>query len=130
MKKAFLVFCFIAATALAAALPLAAQSAGTLKDVTFSQADGKAVFLIKVEGEFTYETSLLAMPRRLIIDLTPLDKIAAPPYLQVNTSGVVSVRTGQFKPQTARVVFDLNDEDFTQNISASEGGLIISFSAA
>jgi hypothetical protein len=129
LKKTFFVFCLIAAAALAAASPLAAQSAGTLTDVNFSQADGKTVFLIKVEGEFTYETSLLAMPRRLVIDMTPVEKITAPPYLQVNASGVVSVRTGQFKPQTVRVVFDLSDEEFTQSISASEGGLIISFRA-
>jgi hypothetical protein len=129
LKKTLAFACLIAALVLFAAPSLSAQNAGTLRDVTFSQVDGKTVFLIKVEGGFTYETSLLTMPRRLVVDLTPVEKIIAPPYLQVNASGVVSVRTGQFKPQTARVVFDLNDEDFTQSISASEGSLIVSFRA-
>jgi hypothetical protein len=127
LKKTCIVFGLIAAAALLAASQLAAQNPGTLRDVTFSQAEGKTVFLIKVDGEFAYETSLLTMPRRLVIDLTPVDKIAAQPYLQVNASGVISVRTGQFKPQTVRVVFDLNDLDVTQSVSASQGGLIVSF---
>jgi hypothetical protein len=130
LKKTITAVCLIAALAVLAAPRLSAQSAGTLRDVTFSQADGKTVFLIKVDGEFSYETSMLTMPRRLVVDLTPVGKIAAAPYLQVNTAGVVSVRTGQFKPLTARVVFDLTDEDFVQNISASEGGLIVSFRLA
>jgi hypothetical protein len=130
LKKTITLVCLIAALAVLTAPRLSAQSAGTLRDVTFSQADGKTVFLIKVDGEFSYETSLLTMPRRLVVDLTPVEKIAATPYLQVNTSGVGSVRTGQFKPLTARVVFDLTDEDFVQNISATEGGLIVSFRLA
>jgi hypothetical protein len=127
LKKTFSIFCLIASAALWATPRLAAQNAGTLRDVTFSQVEGKTVFLIKVDGEFTYESSLLTMPRRLVIDLTPVEKIAAAPYLQVNASSVISVRTGQFKPQTVRVVFDLNDQDTAQSVSASEGGLIVSF---
>ncbi len=127
LKKTIIVYCLIAAAGLIAAPRLSAQSAGTLQEVTFSQAEGKTVFLIKVDGEFTYETSSLTMPRRLIIDLTPVDKITAAPFLQVNASGVTSVRVGQFKPRTVRVVFDLNDQDFGQSVSASQGGLIVSF---
>jgi hypothetical protein len=130
LKKTTALVCLIAALAVLAAPRLSAQNVGTLRDVTFSQAEGKTVFLIKVDGEFTYETSLLTMPRRLVVDLTPVEKISAAPYLQVNASGVVSVRSGQFKPRTARVVFDLTDEDFVQNISASEHGLIVSFRLA
>ncbi len=127
LKKNMLVFGLIVAAALWAVPALSAQNAGTLRDVTFSQADGKTIFLIKVDGEFTYESSLLTMPRRLVIDLTPVEKIDAPPFLQVNASGVLSVRTGQYKPQTVRIVFDLNDQNATQSMSASEGGLIVSF---
>ena len=127
MKKTCIVFGLIAAATLLAAPRLSAQSAGTVKEISFSQENGKTVILIKVDGEFAYETSLLTMPRRLVIDLTPVDKIAAAPFLQVNASGVISVRTGQFKPQTVRVVFDLNDLDFTQSVSAFQGGLIVSF---
>jgi hypothetical protein len=127
LKKTLLVFGLIAAAALLTAPNLTAQSSGTLRDVTFSQAEGKTVFLIKVDGEFAYETSSLTMPRRMVIDLTPVEKIAASPFLQVNASGVVSVRVGQYKPQTARVVFDLSERSATPSVSATEGGLIVSF---
>jgi hypothetical protein len=126
LKKKLLVFGLVAA-ALWAVPTLSAQNPGTLRDVTFSQAEGKTVFVIKVDGEFTYESSLLTMPRRLVIDLTPVEKIDAPPFLQVNASGVISVRTGLFKPQTVRVVFDLNDQNSSQSVSASQGGLVVSF---
>jgi hypothetical protein len=106
---------------------MSGQTPGTLRDVTFSQAEGKVIFLVKVEGEFDYETSVLNMPRRLVIDLTPVGSIASPPYLQVNAGGVTAVRTGQYKPQTARIVFDLSDSDFIQSVSKSTGALIVSF---
>jgi hypothetical protein len=118
----------IALTALAAAPWLSGQQSGTLRQVTFSRIEDKAVFLVKVEGEFTYETTVLTMPRRLVIDLTPVGRIAASPYLQVNASGVSAVRTGQFKSDTARVVFDLFDQNETHTVSASATGLIVSFS--
>lgn len=127
MKKKLSVFGLIAATALWAAPRLSAQSSGTLRVVTFSQSEGKSLFMIKVDGQFTYEASSLTMPSRLVIDLTPVDKIAAAPYMQVNASGVISVRIGLFKPQTVRVVFDLNDQNVTHSESATEGGLIVSF---
>jgi hypothetical protein len=117
----------LALAALLAAVPLAAQNGGTLKDVSFTQENGKTVILIKVDGQFTYETSSLTMPRRLVIDLTPVDKITAQPYLQVNESGVVSVRAGQFNSQTARLVFDLNDQNSAQTIAVAADGLRVTF---
>lgn len=117
----------IAMAAVLAAVPLAAQESGTLKNVSFTQENGKTVILIQVDGQFTYEASFLTMPRRLVIDLTPVDRITAQPYLQVNESGVVSVRTGQFKPQTVRVVFDLNDQNSAQTIAAAADGVRVAF---
>lgn len=117
----------MAMAALLAAVPLAAQNSGTLKGVSFTQDNGKTVILIQVDGQFTYEASSLTMPRRMVIDLTPVDKITAQPYLQVNESGVVSVRTGQFNPRTARVVFDLNDQNSAQTIAAAADGLRVTF---
>jgi len=126
LKKMWSIFGLVA-SAFAVAAPLAAQGAGTLKDVTFTKNGGMVVVQIKVEGQFTYETSSLSMPRRLVVDLTPVDKIDAPPFLQVNASGVISILTGQFKPQTVRVVFDLNDQSSSQSVSASQGGMVVSF---
>jgi hypothetical protein len=128
MKHIAFVISSIALFAVLAAVPLTAQNAGALKDLSFVQDNGKAVILIKVDGRFTYETSTMTMPRRLIIDLTPIDAISAPPFLQVGYAGIISIRTGQNKPQTARVVFDLSDQNSAQTISAVPDGLKVSFS--
>ena len=91
MKKTLVIFGLIAAAMAAAALA-AAQAASTLKDISFAREDGKVVVSIKIDGKFNYETSTMTMPRRLILDLTPVDKITAPPLIPIDASGVVSVR--------------------------------------
>jgi hypothetical protein len=127
LKNRLIVFGLIAAAALLAAPRLSAQGAGTLKEISFSREDGKTVILIKVDGRFSYETSTLSMPRRMVVDLSPVDKITAPSLLQVDEGGVRSVRTGQFKPDTARVVFELTDQNPAQSMKATENELRISF---
>lgn len=127
MKKTLIICGLIAAAALAAAAPLTAQTASTLKDVTFTREEGKVVVAIKIDGKFSYETSTLTMPRRLIVDLTPVDKIMVQTLIPVGAAGVVSVRAGQYKPQTARLVFDLAEQNPAQSVSAFEGGMKISF---
>ena len=127
MKKILLVIALIASAALAAAAPLAAQSASTLKEISLAREDGKIVISIKIDGKFGYETSSLSMPRRLILDLTPVDKITAQTFLTVDAAGVVSVRAGQYKPRTARLVFDLAEQNPSQSVSTFDGGMKVSF---
>ncbi len=117
----------IAIAALCTAGRLAAQNAGTLEGISLTQEGPKTVILIKVDGRFTYETSSLTLPPRLVVDLTPVDKIKVPPLLQVGSSGILSIRAGQFQPQTARIVIDLSDRNPSQSIGSVENGLKISF---
>ncbi len=126
MKKTLLILGLIAA-AFAAAAPLAAQAAATLQDISFARVEEKVVISIKIDGKFSYETSSLTMPRRLILDLTPVDKITAPSFLPIGVSGVLSIRTGQFAPQTARLVFDLDERNPAHSVGASEDGLKLTF---
>lgn len=127
MKTPFLASAAIAVAACLSAGPLAAQNAGTLEEISLAQEGGKTVILIKVDGRFTYETSSLNLPRRLVVDLTPVGKITVPPLLQVGTSGILSIHTGQFQPLTARIVIDLSDRNPSQSIGSVESGLKISF---
>ncbi len=127
MKKTLMALGLISAAALAAAAPLAAQASATLQDISFAREEGKVVISVKIDGKFSYETSSLTMPRRLILDLTPVDKISAPSFLPVNVSGVVSIRAGQYKPQTARLVIDLSEQNPAQSIGAIEGGMKLAF---
>ncbi|MGD0782574.1 MAG: AMIN domain-containing protein [Candidatus Aminicenantales bacterium] len=127
MKKTLVILGLFIAAVLAAAAPLAAQAAATLQDVSFVREEGKVVISIKIDGKFSYETSSLTMPRRLILDLTPVDKIMAPSFIPVDVSGVVSIRAGQYKPQTARLVIDLSEQNPSQSVSAFDGGIKVSF---
>ncbi len=127
MEKPFLVCGMIAIAALCAAGPLAAQNAGTLEEISLTQEGRKTVILIKVDGRFNYETSSLSLPRRLVVDLTPVDKITVPPLLEVGSLGILSIHTGQLQPLTARIVIDLGDRNPSQSIGGIENGLKISF---
>ncbi len=127
MKKALIICGLIVSAALAAAAPLTAQTASTLKELSFTREDGKVVVAIKIDGKFSYETSTLTMPRRLIVDLTPVDKITAQTFIPIGAAGVVSVRAGQYKARTARLVFDLAEQNPAQSISALEDGMKFAF---
>jgi hypothetical protein len=117
----------IAGAALAAAAPLAAQTASTLKDISVIRENGKVIVSINVDGKFSYETSSLTMPRRLILDLTPVDKIAAQPFIPIDAAGVVSIRASQLNPQTVRLVFDMAEQNPAQSVSVFEGGIKLAF---
>jgi hypothetical protein len=127
LKKTLLIIALIASAALAAAAPLSAQAASTLKEISLAREDGKIIISVKIDGKFTYETSTLSMPRRLVLDLTPVDKITAQTFIPVDAAGVVSVRAGQYKPQTARLVFDLAEQNPAQSVGTQEGGMKVTF---
>jgi hypothetical protein len=111
---------------LAAAASLAAQTA-QLKDISTRRDGARLIVDIAVEGSFSKELTVLQFPSRLVIDLSPVDRIGAAPFAEVQDLGLLSVRTGQFKPDTARVVFDLSDRTPAFSVAAIPGGVRISF---
>lgn len=125
MKKTMM-----AAIGLVAALTLLVPTAlaqGTLKSIEMSLDGARLTVLVSIEGVFSHETSFLASPKRLVLDLTPVSSIAAAPYTQVGQAGVLDIRTGQFKPETARVVFDIGASTPAYSISAAPTGVKITF---
>jgi len=128
LKKIGLWIVIIAAGVSAlAGSPLLAQSGGTLKDITYQKDGQKLVVTVAVDGQFSHETSFLTSPIRLILDLTPVTSITAAPYFQIGDAGVLDIRTGQFKEQTARVVFDLESQATAYTIGVVAGGLKLTF---
>ncbi len=105
------------------------QGAATLKDISFQKDGNQLIVTVAVAGAFSYESGLLTAPKRLVIDLSPVDVNEAAPSVAVGQAGVIGIRTGQFKPQTMRVVFDLGDSMPAYSVSAFEGGLRIVFTA-
>lgn len=66
---------------------------------------------------------VLANPNRLVIDFINLEKINAAPSYKVNHLGVLSIRTGMFKPNIARVVLDIAGEIPPYYIESIENGV-------
>jgi hypothetical protein len=111
---------------LVAAASLGAQTS-ELKEITYQRDGTKLVVQILVDGTFSHEILALDFPRRLVLDFTPVVKINAAPYTQIDDVGVLAIRTGQFNAQTARVVFDLADRTPSYSLAPLPGGFRISF---
>jgi hypothetical protein len=99
----------------------------TLKEISSQKEGSRLQVVIKVDGNFKYEVSELGMPNRLMVDLTSVEKILASPYVQIDDTGVMDIRVGQFQAQVARVVFDLAEKIPAHSVSSIEGGLKVTF---
>jgi hypothetical protein len=124
-KKLLTLIAVIAIFAAATAVPAAAQAVSTLKAVSFQKTDKGVDIAIAIDGEFLYQAQPLSNPARLAIDLSPLSRIDAQPFLEINQAGVTSVRTGQYSPLIARVVIDFSGSLSGYEIAKTDTGLLI-----
>ncbi|MDW3228210.1 MAG: AMIN domain-containing protein, partial [Acidobacteriota bacterium] len=106
---------------------LSQTPAATLKEMSLSKDGDKLSVQLKIEGTYSVEASFLPAPPRLVVDLTPMPRIQIPSYTQIDDIGVLDVRTGQFTPETVRVVFDLSQNVPAYTIVQNVEGLKISF---
>jgi len=106
---------------------LQAQTGATIKEITTQKDGNRLVVQIKIAGTYTYEVSVLPSPPRLVVDIAPMSQIQVSPYTQIDDIGVLDIRTGQFKPETARIVFDLGQTPPAKNISQTPDGLKVMF---
>lgn len=118
---------FLALMAALSPAPAAGQSATSLKALTFLKTDKGLDVTIGVEGEFLYQVQTLANPTRLAVDLSPLSKIEAQAFYDVNQAGLTSIRTGQFTPLIARLVIDFSGAMPGYEIAKTDAGLVIRF---
>lgn len=82
---------------------------------------------LEVDGEFGYQHFELRDPSRLVVEFSPIGDIQAGESQEVNAYGVRTIRVGRFKPQTARVVFDLAEELPSYEIIQVETGIKVVF---
>lgn len=128
MKKTMLKTACLALAALIVLCPaLQAQSAGTLKSISTQKEGHQLQVLVMIDGAFTREVSFLTSPKRLVVDLTGVATIAAAPYMQVGDAGILDIRTGQFKPDTARLVLDMGQATPAYTVTEIPGGLKLAF---
>jgi len=120
---------------LALVLLISAAASGVMAQTTSArltemalQKEGQILtVLLKVEGTYAVEASFLPAPPRLVVDLTPMNQSQVLPYTQIDDIGVLDVRTGQFTPETTRIVFDLSVNVPAYKIVQTVEGLKITF---
>jgi hypothetical protein len=100
-----------------------------IKEISFQKIEiaEQLQVMIKVEGPFLIETTELIVSKRLIIDFNSVSMIEAQPITQVNDLGLLTIRTGQYQPTVARVVFDLADDFPSHRISSDKDGVKVVF---
>jgi hypothetical protein len=98
-----------------------------LESISFEKEGPAVAFVMRVRGEFGNEAFTLREPERLVIDLSPVDGILAPPLIEVNAGGVLRVRTGRFQASVARLVFDLDGPSVLYRIDRTADGLKVAF---
>ena len=84
----------------------AAADPGRLLSVSISEKSTVLMLSIRCSRKITYRYFELDDPRRLVIDLQPIEDIQSVKQLDVQRRGLTSVRIGQYKWNTARVVID------------------------
>lgn len=105
------------------------QNTGVLKSIGFIKIENGLEVAVRIDGEFLHQTLVLSNPPRLVVDLAPVQKIEALPLYEVNEFGMTSIRSGQFTPFIGRIIFDFTGSVLAHEISKTESGLTIKFSA-
>jgi hypothetical protein len=82
---------------------------------------------VLIRGEFSNDVFRLTKPERLVFDISPIDAISATPQTEIHWGGILRVRTGKFKTQVARMVFDLETAAVNYRIDRTDAGLKITF---
>lgn len=104
------------------------QSPTTVKSIGYLKVDKGLNVTVRVDGEFGSQALVLSSPNRLVVDIAPAQKIEAQPYYEVNVFGLASIRTGQFTPSIARVIFDFSGPIPAYEIQKTETGFTVRFS--
>jgi hypothetical protein len=113
---------------LLAGLTAAAQTGpATLKSIQLQKTQTELVAQIECDGDFTYQTFEMADPSRLVVEFSPVTKVMTEAAYEAAAFGVSTVRTAQYQPQVARVVFDVVGRFPLYKISQSLNRVIVTF---
>ena len=128
-RKRLLAVSLMAGLVLGAASGLhpSALQASDLESISFVKEGPSVAVAVRIRGEFGNEAFTLREPERLVIDVSPVDGISAPPQIEIAAGGVLRVRTGRFQADVARIVFDLDGPGVLYRIDRTADGLKITF---
>ncbi len=100
---------------------------GSLEMIVVSK-DATALEVNIILSGYTYHRNFeIASPSRLVIDFIDITSIKAPRSTRIRDFGIVSVRTGRFKPNIARVVFDFIEAITPYKLEPNPRGVTITF---
>ena len=103
------------------------QQKGSIEKIVVSKTE-KTVEVRVILSFFSYYRQFeLSGPNRVVIDCFDIRAIKAPRFLRVNALGIRGIRTGRFKANIARVVFDMIDGIPPYKIETTDNGLRILF---
>jgi hypothetical protein len=103
------------------------EDQAVLERIDLQQSSDFLKAVIGVSGEFGYQHFELKDPSRLVIEISPVGEIRAEASNDINAFGVMAVRTGRFKPDTARIVFDLAENLPSYEIIQVANGIEVVF---
>ncbi|MGB6338655.1 MAG: AMIN domain-containing protein [Candidatus Aminicenantaceae bacterium] len=98
-----------------------------LEKLDLLQSEDSLKAVIGVSGEFGYQHFELNDPSRLVVEISPVGEIRTEESYDINAFGVKAVRTGRFKPDTARIVFDLVEALSSYEIIQVANGIEVVF---
>ena len=93
---------------LVAVVAASAQVTSSLTGVRVGQHDGMTRLILDLTEPTTFKIFALSAPPRVVIDLPALHWALGERSFVVGHSGVVRLRYGQFRPDTSRIVVDLD----------------------
>ena len=93
---------------LVAVVAASAQVTSSLTGVRVGQHDGMTRLILDLTEPTTFKIFALSGPPRVVIDLPALHWAMEERSFVVGHSGVVRLRYGQFRPDTSRIVVDLD----------------------
>ena len=98
----------VAATWLCALTVAAEAAAPQVTDVHVDRYGEGTRLVVELTGSVDFQVFALAGPERLVIDLSPVRWVLPERTLAIGRDGVAQVRFGQFRPDTSRIVIDLD----------------------
>jgi len=100
---------------------------GSLEKIVVSKGPTALEVTIILSG-YTYHRSFeIASPSRLVIDFIDITSIKAPRSTRIRDFGIVSLRTGRFEPNIARVVFDFIEAITPYKLEPNPRGVTVTF---
>ena len=117
----------ISRAVVAFAAAVAAASPAEMREVRIASEGTETEITVVVGGPATPRHMMLTNPPRLLLDLQGVNRgLARRHYDRIDRGGVIGIRSTQFRPETVRLIFDL-DRETAYRVTADSGAVRVTF---